>query len=64
MKILFLSLLSLYLFGCATTPPAQQIIQAPVNDISLAEVEAGPTRFLQSMVRCGGEGLKCVRNRH
>lgn len=58
MKSLLLSLIILSLFGCASTPPAQQITQAPDNDIALSEVNKSPERFLQSEVRWGGRIVK------
>ncbi len=60
MKILLLSLLILSLFGCASTPPSTSITQAPVNDVSLAEVNKDYRSFIDSDVRWGGRVLKAV----
>jgi outer membrane lipoprotein len=58
MKNLALSLIALFIAGCASTPPAEQITQAPENDISIAEVYKDVLIFKDSVVRWGGRILK------
>jgi outer membrane lipoprotein len=58
MKILLLSVVVLSMVGCAITPPAEEITQAPQNDISLAEVNKDILVFKDSKVRWGGRVLK------
>ena len=45
--------------SCATKPP-EKIQQAPINDVTLAEVAADPKRFVDTPVRWGGSVLKAV----
>ncbi len=61
MKTLIFSLLIFSLIGCASTKPPYAILQAPSNDISLAEVKNDDQeKFLNANVRWGGRVLKAV----